>query len=105
MVSRPDSQLQALGWPRRVLSVEEEPHADLKNRVRSCESLVLTLLTQGLLSANVDADLRTGSLFADRYRVDQRLGSGAQKKTYQAWDTKADRPVALAVLSRTLSRR
>jgi serine/threonine protein kinase len=47
----------------------------------------------------VDAEPSSGPLFADRYRIDQRLGSGAQKKTYQAWDTRADRPVALAVLS------
>jgi serine/threonine protein kinase len=47
----------------------------------------------------VDAEPSSGTLFANRYRVDRRLGSGAQKKTYQAWDTRADRPVALAVLS------
>jgi serine/threonine protein kinase len=47
----------------------------------------------------VDEVLAAGSLFAGRYRVDQLLGSGAQKKSYLAWDTKAGRPVALAVLS------
>jgi Protein kinase domain/Putative DNA-binding domain len=67
--------------------------------VRSGEALVLTRPAQGLRSPNVDVELPSGSLFADRYRVDQLLGSGAQKKTYHAWDTKADRPVALAVLS------
>ena len=39
----------------------------------------------------------SGSIFADRYRVDKLLGSGAQKQSYLAWDTKAGRPVALAV--------
>ena len=47
----------------------------------------------------MDEVLPEGSLFAGRYRIDQLLGSGAQKKSYQAWDTKAGRPVALAVLS------
>ena len=46
----------------------------------------------------MDEPLSSGSLFAGRYRIDQQLGSGAQKKSYQAWDTKASRPVALAVL-------
>jgi serine/threonine protein kinase len=41
----------------------------------------------------------SGSLFADRYRIDEVLGTGAQKTTYLAWDTKAGRPVALAILS------
>ena len=47
----------------------------------------------------MDEVLHAGSLFASRYRIDQLLGAGAQKKSYQAWDTKAGRPVALAVLS------
>lgn len=47
----------------------------------------------------MDEELPVGSLFAGRYRIDQQLGSGAQKRSYQAWDTKAGRPVALAVLS------
>lgn len=59
---------------------------------------VLTLLAQGLRSSNVDEVLPAGSLFAGRYRIDQLLGSGAQKKSYRAWDTKAGRPVALVVL-------
>jgi serine/threonine protein kinase len=47
----------------------------------------------------VDAVIPSGSLFAERYRVDRLLGSGEQKQSYLAWDTKAGRPVALAVLS------
>jgi serine/threonine protein kinase len=43
--------------------------------------------------------LPLGSLFADRYRVDEVLGSGIQKQSYLAWDTKARRPVALSVLA------
>jgi Protein kinase domain/Putative DNA-binding domain len=59
----------------------------------------LTPPAQRLRSASVDAVLGSGSLFADRYRVDRLLGSGVQKQSYLAWDTKAERPVALAVLS------
>src|SRR6266705_887078 len=29
-----------------------------------------------------------GVAFADRYRIDEVLGTGAQKTTYLAWDTK-----------------
>jgi serine/threonine protein kinase len=47
----------------------------------------------------VETLLDSGSFFADRYRVDELLGAGAQKQTYRAWDTKASRPVALAVLA------
>lgn len=46
----------------------------------------------------VDIVLGPGSLFADRYRVDHLIGQGPRKQTYLAWDPKARRQVALAVM-------
>ena len=45
-----------------------------------------------------DNSLPEGSLFADRYRVDHLIGEGPRKQTYLAWDSKARRHVALAVM-------
>jgi hypothetical protein len=59
----------------------------------------LTQQLTGLRSTIMSGTFAAGSLFADRYRVDRLLGSGFQKQSYLAWDTKAGRPVALAVLS------
>jgi len=42
--------------------------------------------------------LREDSLFAGRYRVDNLIGEGPRKQTYRAWDQKALRQVALAVM-------
>jgi serine/threonine protein kinase len=42
--------------------------------------------------------LSEGSLFAGRYRVDHLIGEGPRKQTYLAWDPKARRQVALAVM-------
>ena len=42
--------------------------------------------------------LSEGSLFAGRYRVDDLIGEGPRKQTYRAWDQKARRQVALAVM-------
>lgn len=47
----------------------------------------------------MDAVISSGSLFADRYRIDELRGSGARKTSYLAWDTKAGRPIILAILS------
>jgi serine/threonine protein kinase len=46
----------------------------------------------------MDIVLPEGSLFADRYRVDHLIGEGPRKQTYLAWDPKARRQVALAVM-------
>jgi serine/threonine protein kinase len=46
----------------------------------------------------MDIALPEGSLFADRYRVDHLIGEGPRKQTYLAWDPKARRQVALAVM-------
>src|SRR6266568_4437557 len=73
--------------------------AGYRTRRIACRERALTRVAQGLRSASVDAVIRSGSLFADRYRIDEVLGTGAQKTTYLAWDTKAGRPVALAILS------
>ena len=42
--------------------------------------------------------LPEGSDFAGRYRVDHLIGEGPRKQTYLAWDPKARRQVALAVM-------
>jgi serine/threonine protein kinase len=44
------------------------------------------------------AALSEGFLFAGRYRVDDLIGEGPRKQTYRAWDQKARRQVALAVM-------
>ena len=46
----------------------------------------------------MDTALPEGSLFADRYRIDHLIGEGPRKQTYRAWDPKARRQVALAVM-------
>jgi serine/threonine protein kinase/predicted transcriptional regulator len=46
----------------------------------------------------MDSALPEGSVFADRYRVDRLIGVGPLKQTYLAWDLKARRQVALAVM-------
>jgi len=46
----------------------------------------------------VDDALPSGSLFADRYHIDHLIGQGPRKQTYLAWDPKARRHVALAVM-------
>jgi serine/threonine protein kinase len=46
----------------------------------------------------MDVALPDGSLFADRYRVEHLIGEGPRKQTYLAWDPKARRQVALAVM-------
>jgi serine/threonine protein kinase/CBS domain-containing protein len=46
----------------------------------------------------MDSALPEGSVFADRYRVDHLIGVGPRKETYLAWDFKARRQVALAVM-------
>lgn len=46
----------------------------------------------------MDSALPEGSVFADRYRVDHLIGEGPRKQTYLAWDSKARRQVALAVM-------
>ena len=46
----------------------------------------------------MDSGLPEGSIFADRYRVDHLIGEGPRKRTYLAWDLKARRQVALAVM-------
>ena len=42
--------------------------------------------------------LSEGSLFAGRYCVNDLIGEGPRKQTYRAWDQKARRQVALAVM-------
>lgn len=51
------------------------------------------------ISHGVDADcLAFGAVFADRYRIERRLGEGSRKWTYLARDALLDeRPVALSV--------
>jgi hypothetical protein len=46
----------------------------------------------------MDSALPEGSFFAGRYRVDHLIGEGPRKQTYCAWDLKARRQVALAVM-------
>jgi serine/threonine protein kinase len=46
----------------------------------------------------VDIVLPPGSLFVGRYQVDHLIGRGPRKQTYLAWDPKARRQVALAVM-------
>jgi len=46
----------------------------------------------------MEIPLPEGSLFAGRYRVDDLIGEGPRKQTYRAWDQKARRQVALAVM-------
>jgi serine/threonine protein kinase/CBS domain-containing protein len=46
----------------------------------------------------MDNALPDGSVFADRYRIDHLIGEGPRKQTYLAWDSKARRHVALAVI-------
>jgi serine/threonine protein kinase len=46
----------------------------------------------------MDVALPEGSLFAGRYRIDHLIGEGPRKQTYRAWDLKAHRQVALAVM-------
>jgi hypothetical protein len=46
----------------------------------------------------MDSALPEGSLFAGRYRIDDLIGEGPRKRTYRAWDLKARRQVALAVM-------
>lgn len=46
----------------------------------------------------MDTALPAGLLFAGRYRIDHLIGQGERKQTYLAWDTKASRRVALAVM-------
>ena len=50
------------------------------------------------MAATRDNSLPEGSVFADRYRVDHLIGEGPRKQTYLAWDSKARRHVALAVM-------
>jgi serine/threonine protein kinase len=50
------------------------------------------------LPATMDVALPEGSLFAGRYRIDHLIGEGPRKQTYRAWDSKAHRQVALAVM-------
>jgi serine/threonine protein kinase len=45
-----------------------------------------------------ESALPEGSVFNDRYRVDRLIGEGPRKQTYLAWDSKARRQVALAVM-------
>jgi len=51
------------------------------------------------------AILSSGTIFDDRYRVERLLGKGERKQTYLAWDTKAHRSVALAVVTPGADRR
>jgi serine/threonine protein kinase len=44
-------------------------------------------------------EILDNSVFAGRYRVIKPLGKGERKHTYLAWDTKANRQVALAVVA------
>ncbi len=46
----------------------------------------------------MDRALPEGSLFVGRYRIDHLIGEGPRKQTYLAWDLKARRHVALAVM-------
>lgn len=46
----------------------------------------------------MDVALPEDSLFAGRYRIDHLIGEGARKQTYRAWDLKARRQIALAVM-------
>ena len=46
----------------------------------------------------MDSALPEGSIVANRYRVDHLIGEGPRKQTYLAWDLKARRHVALAVM-------
>lgn len=46
----------------------------------------------------MDVALPDGLLLADRYRVERLIGEGPRKQTYLAWDPKARRQVALAVM-------
>jgi eukaryotic-like serine/threonine-protein kinase len=46
----------------------------------------------------MDVALPDGSLFAGRYRIEHLIGEGPRKQTYLAWDQKARRQVALAVM-------
>lgn len=46
----------------------------------------------------MDNEIPEGALFAHRYRVDRLIGVGPRKQTYLAWDLKARRQVALAVI-------
>jgi serine/threonine protein kinase len=46
----------------------------------------------------VDDTLTSGSTFAGRYKVEHLIGEGPRKRTYLAWDPRARRQVALAVM-------
>ena len=46
----------------------------------------------------MDVALPDGSLFVGRYRIEHLIGEGPRKQTYLAWDPKARRQVALAVM-------
>ncbi|HXW33887.1 MAG TPA: protein kinase [Acidimicrobiales bacterium] len=46
----------------------------------------------------MDSALPEGSPFADRYRIDHLIGEGPRKRTYLAWDSRARRHVALAIM-------
>jgi eukaryotic-like serine/threonine-protein kinase len=46
----------------------------------------------------MDSVFPEGSVFAGRYRVDHLIGEGPRKQNYPAWDSKARRQVALAVM-------
>jgi serine/threonine protein kinase len=50
------------------------------------------------MAATRDNSLPEGSLFVDRYRIDHLIGEGPRKQTYLAWDSKARRHVALALM-------
>jgi len=54
-------------------------------------------------SSSVESIEHLNSLFGDRYRVERELGIGGMATVYLATDLKHDRPVAVKVLSQTVS--
>jgi serine/threonine protein kinase len=67
-----------------------------ENRLNPCRDVIYEGTRYNL--PIVDTALPAGSLFAGRYRIDHPIGQGERKQTYVAWDTRARRRVALAVM-------